>query len=296
MGKLWLCAHRLLRGLPAGLLLTAHLSACQPATSQAPPDPCFNRKYQDSLVAHYIEHGAQQFSYLDPRWTQYCDSLITICPNIAVAYREKAIPLIKDGKFEEAFALEDKAVALDPKQWLAYRGFLKCIFAKDYEGALLDFQAAAQLTPNGVEMDHTYPFFEGLCNLELGRYAQAEANFQRDMQQQRGPSGQRDIHFNTLFYVGVLYYEMQQYGPAATYLDRCLRAYSQHPDANYYLALVHRAQGNEPLARRHLDLARQALAKGYLLNEDNLYYSNYPHQITDYEVDVAQAATTPQAR
>lgn len=283
MEKSWLCALKLL----LGLLLTAHLGSCQPATFQAPPDKCLRRTYQDSLVARYIEHGAQQYSYLDPRWTQCCDSLIAICPNIAVAYREKAIPLIKDGKFEEGFALEDKAVALDPKQWLAYRGFLKCIFAKEYEGALLDFQGAARLTPNGVEMDHTYPFFEGLCNLELGRYAKAAADFEKDMQQQRGPDGKRDIHFNTLFYVGVLHYEMKQYGPAATYLGRCLRAYPQHPDANYYLALVHRAQRNDPLAKRHLELARQALARGYQFNEDNIYYSNYPHQITAYEVEAA---------
>ncbi|QNH61315.1 tetratricopeptide repeat protein [Hymenobacter sediminicola] len=290
MGKLWRCAPSLLLGL-----LSAHLSSCQPTTSgqppaaQALPDKCSSRQYQDSLVSRYIEHGAQRFSYLDPRWTQYCDSLIAVCPNIAVAYREKAIPLIKDGKFEEAFALEDKAVALNPKQWLAYRGFLKCIFAKDYEGAILDFQAAARLTPNGLEMDHTYPFFEGLCNLELGRYAQAEASFKQDMQQQRGPDGQRDIHFNTLFYVGVLYYEMKQYEAAATYLGRCLSTYSQHPDANYYLALVSRARGNEPLARLHLELAQQVLRKGYTMNEDNLYYSNYPHQITAYEVATALA-------
>lgn len=273
MGKSWPCALSLL----LELLVGAHLSACQPVTSQVTSDQCNRRSYQDSLVTKYIEQGAQQYSYLDPRWTQYCDSLIAICPNIAVAYREKAIPLIKDGKFEEGFALEDKAVALDPKRWLAYRGYLKCIKAKDYEGALLDFQAAARLTPNGLEMDHTYPFFEGLCNLELGRYAQAEADFKKDMQLQSGPEGQRDIHFNTLFYVGVLYYEMKQYESATTYLGRCLSAYPQHPDANYYLALVCRAQDNEPLAKRHLTQAWQALDKGYSLNEDNTIYSNYPH-------------------
>lgn len=215
---------------------------------------------------------------------------------MAVAYREKAIPLIKDGKFAEAFALEDKAVALDPKQWLAYRGFLKCIFAKDYEGALLDFRRADQLTPNGLEMDHTYAFFEGLCYLELGRYPQAAAAFGQDMRQQRGPDGKRSIHFNTQFYVGVLRYKMKQYALADKHLSQCLSAYPQHPDANYYLALVHRAQGHELLAQQHLTLARQALAKGYQLNEDNIYYANYPHQITAYEVEAAQAPTAKVVR
>ncbi|MBF9221073.1 tetratricopeptide repeat protein [Hymenobacter ruricola] len=238
-------------------------------------------------MAKYIEHGAQRFSYNDPRWTQYCDSLIAICPGIAVAYQQKAVPLIKDGKYEAAFALENKAAELDPKQWLAYRGFLKCIFTKDYAGAIIDFQQIARLLPNGREMDHTYAFFEGLCELELGHYPQAETCFQRDVQLQRGADGRGDVHFNTLFYVGVLNLEMKRYEPAKTALAQCLKAYSQHPEANYYLGLVHRTKGNAEAAKRCFQTAQQALAKGYALNEDNIYYANYPRQITAYEVQQA---------
>jgi len=238
-------------------------------------------------VAKYIEHGAQQFSYNDPRWTQYCDSLIAICPNIAVAYQQKAVPLIKDGKYEAAFALENKAAELDPERWLAYRGFLKCIFTKDYAGAIVDFRAIARRQPNGREMDHTFSFFEGLCQLELGNYPEAKACFERDVQLQRGPSGTGEVHFNTLFYQGVLHLEMKNYAQATTYLTQCLKAFAQHPEANYYLGLVHKAQGNTAEANRRFEAAKQALAKGYALNEDNIYYANYPRQITAYEVQQA---------
>lgn len=279
MEKLWLLA--------LSLLCVISLSCSQSAVNKVVADPCSSQRFQDSLITKYLDNGAHRFSYLDPRWTVYCDSLIAICPNIARAYQQKAIPLIKDGLLEEAFLLENKAVALDPKRWLAYRGYLKCIKTKDYEGAILDFQKAAQLTPNGLEMDHTYPFFEGLCNLELGNYSQAEANFKKDIFIQKGVDGSRDVHFNTLFYVGVLYFEMKQHGPAKAYLEQCLQAYKQHPDANYYLALTHRAQGNNELARQYLNTARQALAAGYRLNEDNIIYNNYPYQITAYEVQQA---------
>jgi tetratricopeptide (TPR) repeat protein len=136
-------------------------------------------------------------------------------------------------------------------------------------------------------MDHTYPFFEGLCNLELGNYQRAEANFKEDIRQQKGPSGQQAVHFNTLFYVGVLYLEMKNYAQAQNYLTQCLKAYPQHPEANYYLGLTEQAKGSKEAARRYLLAAQKALASGYRLNEDNIYYANYPRQITDYEISQA---------
>ena len=269
------------------LLAVAHAGSGQTSTKATPAMDCNNQPYRDSLVAKYLDRGAHRFSYMHPSWARYCDSLITKCPNIAEAYQQKAIPLIKGGKYEEAFALEQQAAALDPPKWLAYVGFLKCIFTKDYDGALADFQQARRLKPNGREMDHTYPFFEGLCNLEMGQYKRAEKSFNQDMALQRGASGTGEIHFNTLFYVGTLYLEMKKYELATSYLTKCLLAYPQHPDANYYLALTYRAQGNAALTTKHLLVAQRALLSGYRLNEDNIFYANYPHQITEYEVQQA---------
>lgn len=245
---------------------------------------CDRKAYRDSLVTHYIEQGAEKVSYLDPRWNQYCDSLIAICPNIAIAYQHKAVPLVKDGKWEQAFALENKAVELDPQVWLPYRGFLKVIKTKDYEGGLADFQLAARRNANGREMDHTYPFFEGLCHLKMGNYALAEQDFKRDMALQKSSTAEATTHFNSLFYVGVLYWKMGKYPLAAQYFQQCLKQYAQHPDANYYLGLTYRAQKREAEARERLEFAQQCLAKGYQLNEDNTFYENYPYQITAYEV------------
>ena len=270
------------------LFSVTHLSRCQSAAQKPLPEACGSRVYRDSLVARYIDRGAQRFSYLHPNWTRYCDSLIAICPNIAVAYQQKAVPLIKEGQYAEAFALEDKAATLDPQRWMAYRGFLKCIFTKDYDGAILDFQAAARFNANGREMDHTYPFFEGLSNLELKNYAKSEVDFKLDRALQQGPDGKGSLHFNTLFYSGVLYFEMKKYAQAKIYLQQCLQQYAKHPEANYYLALTYQTQGNEALARRHLDTAQQALAAGNQLNEDNIYYANYPRQITAFEVQQAR--------
>ena len=259
----------------------------QPAAWRPLAAGCERKTYRDSLIAHYIERGAEQVSYLDPRWNLYCDSLIAICPNIAIAYQHKAVPLVKDGKWEEAFALENKAVELDPQVWLPYRGYLKVIKTKDYEGGLADFQLAARRTANGREMDHTYPFFEGLCHLKMGNYALAERDFKRDMALQKSSVAEADIHFNSFFYTGILYWKMKNYALAEQHLLQCLKQYAQHPDANYYLGLTYRAQKRETEARQRLTFAQQCLTKGYRLNEDNIVYENYPYQITSYEVQQA---------
>ena len=284
MGKSW--------PLFLSLLALARLGQCQrPTTTKAVAGDCSSKAYQDTLVARYLDRGAHRISYLSPQWGQYCDSLIAACPNIAYAYQQKAMPLIKCGDYAKAFPLVDKAVELDVNRWLAYRGFLKCIFTKDYSGAIADFQRVTKLKPNGREMDHTYSFFEGACELELGHYKLAEAAFANDIALQRGRDGAGQLHFNTLFYAGVVAARLKQYGPAQAYLQQCLQAYPQHPEANYYLALTYQAQGQPALARQHLEAAQRALIGGYRLNEDNMFYANYPEQITEYEVTRAMKET-----
>ena len=267
--------------------IITHFCFCQAAKSPFENCDCTSKKIQDSLIVRYIDNGAEKNDYNSPIWQAYCDSLIKICPNIAVSYQLKAIPFIKMGDYATAFPLEDKAVELAPKEYTAYRGFLKCIFTKDYEAAIIDFQKAQQLTPNNYEMDHTYPFYEGLCNLELREYNKAEQNFKQDILIQTGGDQNKNIHFNSLLYIGILYYEMQKDEKAKEYLLKCLLQYKDLPDANYYLALVYKREKNIEFQNKYLQIAKQAKAKGYSLNEGNVYYVYYPHQITLYEIDKA---------
>jgi tetratricopeptide (TPR) repeat protein len=262
---------------------------CQTTLQKSSRFDCSNKKFQDSLVERYIEKGAHALPYMynDPRWIIYCDSVIALCPDIAYAYQQKAIPFIKNGEYEKAFLLYDKMIELEPAAYTAYRGFIKCIFTKDYEGAILDFQKAQQLTPNGYEMDHTYLFFQGLCNLELGNYTEAEKNLKQDIFIQTSGDISKNPHFNTSFYLGVLYYEMKNYSMAKEYLLKCISEYKEHTNANYYLALVYKSEKNYELEEKYLQASKLWFEQGYGISEDNVYYANYPHQIRLYEVEKA---------
>lgn len=278
---------KLLISFLSSLLFLAY--GCAQSTPSKLPLDCTSLHVQDSLIKRYIDNGAVRLpnGYNNPAWQLYCDSILAICPGTAAAYQLKAVPFIKSGEYEKAFVLNDRAVQLAPQRYTAYRGFLKCIFTKDYEGAIIDFKKAQQLTPNGFEMDHSYPFFEGLCNLELGNYARAEQNFKHDIFIQTGGDQRKAPHFNTLLYVGILYYEMGQNARAREYLLRSLKAYRQLPEANYYLAMVYEREGNAGLKKQYLEIAQKAYKDGYRMNEDNLLYANYPHQIKLYEIEEA---------
>lgn len=270
-------------------LLVVCIGFAQPGHKQSKCD-CSSKAVQDSLIERYLDNGAEKLPYIynDPAWQSYCDSLLAVCPEIAYAYRQKAIPYIKNGDYEKAFALNNKAVELAPKEWTAYRGFLKCIFTKDYEGAIIDFQKAQRLTPGGYEMDHTYLFYEGLCNLELGDYLKAEENLKQDIIIQTGGGKENEVnaHFNTFLYLGIVYYEMQKYSKAKEYLNKCLKAYKELPEANYYLAMIYKKENNNELKGKYLQIAKESKKEGYSMNEDNLYYAYYPHQITIHEIDL----------
>ncbi|MEO9071165.1 MAG: tetratricopeptide repeat protein [Ginsengibacter sp.] len=248
---------------------------------------CSSRIIRDSLIDKYLNNLVERVWYNTPQWQSVCDSVIAICPNIANAYELKAIPFIKYGDYAKAFPLEDKAVELAPKEYTAYRGFLKCIFTKDYEGAIIDFQKAQQLVPNSYEMDHTYFFYEGLCYLELGNYQKSEKNLKKDIFIQTVGDTTKTIHFNSFFYMGVLYYKMKNYKLAKEYLLKCISIYNEHPEANYYLAMIFKKKKDFPLEKKYLEISKKAFEGGYELNEDNIFYVNFPYQVTLYEVEMA---------
>ncbi|MEO6684622.1 MAG: tetratricopeptide repeat protein [Dyadobacter sp.] len=244
---------------------------------------CSSKVAQDSLLEVYSKK-AWKFGYNHPDWEASWDSLIAICPNIAEAYQEKAIPYLKSGDYAKTFELEDKAVELDPKRWIAYRGFLHCIFTKNYSKALADFQLAEQLVPNASVMDHTYSFFCGLSFLETGELEQAEKMFQKDIEQQKSRGKDNDIHFNSLLYLGIVHLEMNEYIEAERNFRDCLNYYSQMPEANYYLARVLKATGNTDSVL-YFAKAKEYYDQGYRINEDNEAYVNYPRQISLIEVE-----------
>ena len=250
--------------------------------SQRPPD-CQSKSVQDSLFELYSEK-ARNFGFNDPGWDLTYDSLLAICPNIAEAYQEKSIPYISNGNYQKAFEYIDKAVELEPHNWISYRGYLNCIYTKNYEKAISDFEEAQQRIPNGFIQDHTYSFYLALSHMELGNYEKAEGYFLKDIAQQKRGEAKNDVHFNSLLYFGILYYVTNEFDKAEVCFRDCLKLYEQLPMANYYMAMTMKMTGNKQ-QDIYFEKAKQYIQEGYKINEPNSLYVNYPRQITSYEVE-----------
>ena len=244
---------------------------------------CSSKAVQDSLFELYSKK-ARNFGWNEPGWDQTYDSLIAICPNIAEAYQEKGLPHVANGNLQKAFEYNDKAVELDPLRWTAYRGYLHCIYAKNYEKAIVDFESALKFTPYGFVQDHSFPFYLALSYMEMGVYDKAESYFLKDIATQKRGEGQNDIHFNTLAYFGILYYLMNDFDKAEIYLKDCLQLYDLHPIANFYMAKTFQATGNKQ-QDHYFEKAKQSLQEGYRLNEPNSQFVSYPRQITIHDIE-----------
>jgi tetratricopeptide (TPR) repeat protein len=219
------------------------------------------------------------------------DSLLRIDPTNAQIWQRKAMPHLKNGDFISWDKYISKAVQYDPERYLAYRGFCRAIFIKDYENALLDFEAIQKLKPSApvYEMDHSMEFFRGMCYMELGQLDSARFFMEKSIKWQMDNKGAEWTHYVDLFYMGVIYYELNDISKAQYYVDASLKNYAQFPDAHYYKALILNKLEKNGEAMEHLAAIENAWKKRYRMNEDNEVYANYPKQIGQTEVDNLKA-------
>jgi tetratricopeptide (TPR) repeat protein len=99
---------------------------------------------EEDLVEMYLVNGAWKHHYPGKEWDEWINKGLEINPNIAYFWQQKALPYWKQRKYSLAISCFNKAVVLDRRQWLSRLGYLKCVFAKDYEGALHDLVSYSQ--------------------------------------------------------------------------------------------------------------------------------------------------------
>jgi tetratricopeptide (TPR) repeat protein len=229
------------------------------------------------------------YAYTSPEWQRCCDTILAECPDYAYIWQMKAMPKLKSGLYEDGIKFLDRATALNPDHDIPYRGFMKCIFVKDYEGALVDFDAAEKMSPGNGLMDHTHYFYMGLCHLGLGAPDKAKTFLTRDLEHQQTRTGKGNEHYNSLLYMGICCLQLQQHKEAETWLKASLKAYSRFPEANFYLGLTYAQTGQKDKAISYLQQAKKFLKEGASMNEDNNAYVNYPFQIGLSDIDAAIA-------
>lgn len=143
-----------------------------------------NKQKQEEIINEHLKNGAWKYELYSREWQEEIDKGLAKDSTIAYLWQQKAMPLFKQGKHEVGLKYIDNAVKYNPQKWQDYRAFIKCIFVKDYSGAIADFKDYKEKFGYGYVMDHTYDFYIGLSYLQLNEFKKAEQIFQEDYKRQ----------------------------------------------------------------------------------------------------------------
>lgn len=238
-------------------------------------------KAHDAIVEEFLTNCAAKHKYTIEmsEWQSCLDQGLKKDSTVAYLWQQKAMPYFKCRKYEVGMQYLDKAVLYDKKEWLPYRGFMKCIFSKNYKDAITDLEECIKLYGNGYRMDHPYSFYTGLCYLQLNEYAKAEQlldDYVNDIYKNR----QQLEHPTAYFYQGIAKYELKKWDEAIVIFDKAIKIYPEFSDAKFYKAICWFKQGKQrEEVKALIESAKADAAKGFSINEDNTVYETYPYQV-----------------
>ncbi|WP_282068948.1 tetratricopeptide repeat protein [Olleya namhaensis] len=236
-------------------------------------------KKQEAIIEKYVTNCAEHFNYSFQmsEWQNCLDTGLKVDSTVAYLWQQKAMPYFKAKKYEVGMTYLDKAVLYKPERWLSYRAFIKCIFAKTYKSAIVDFEECIKREGNTYVMDHTYRFYIALSYLQLNEFEKAENLLKKDIIEQEKEWG--EPHFLDLFYYGISKYEQRKWQEATTAFDKVIAQYPTFSDAKYYKSICLRHQNKIEDSKTFILEAKEDAALGNTINEANSIYEPYPYQV-----------------
>lgn len=209
---------------------------------------------------------------------QYFDRSIDLCEGFAYSHMEKAVPYLKRGLFIEWKKLIDRAVELDPQEYLGYRGWCRLQFLRDYEGTIQDIEQLKSLVKYDIGYcqtgDYHLNIVLALCYRELGQVEKARQLYLEHINSENYVTSLYDY-----YHLGVLEYESGNYQLALNYLDQQITINGDLGETYYFKALAHKALGQTDLYTKNISIAEQHYINGKMRTDsytetiDKIYLS-----------------------
>jgi len=173
------------------------------------------------------------------------DAAIEIGPNYAYAYYQKSVPYFKRGLIHEGVQLLNKAIALEPINYLCYRAYWyyshrsysACI--NDLERYYTLLNGPIKFTPGG---DMEMRMLLGMTYAQINKPAKALESVQNAFKSYGSDTyliGAYDYHI-----LGILFYENGQLDDAVEAFKKQIILNENFADSYYYLGLVRKNQFN----------------------------------------------------
>ncbi len=261
------------------LLLGLLISACD--SSEKKEDistPSYTVFQRDSIVENVMD-SLRYYGLNSRKRRDALDSVILKYPTIADFYQQRAMPLYKQDKDELGYPFLEQAGELDPQRYLDYKGFMECIFSKNYKVAIIDFEKYLKMFGEGYVMDHTYYFYIGISYLQLNEFEKAKIYLDKSIAQIEAKGGRDWVHHLDLMYLGIANIELGDCENAIKAFDESLSKYPNFGDVKFYKAGCLYRLGNREEAMKIFSEAKEDILKGNTINEDNVIYERYPYQV-----------------
>ncbi|MDC6389443.1 hypothetical protein PP182_12170 [Maribacter sp. PR1] len=237
-------------------------------------------KYEACKKAMEIR-GHYQFS---KEYQSILDEAIAIDPTFDYPYWAKSIAYLKSGDFLTWKTLIDKAVELNPKERLGYRGWCRYQFFRDYQGAIGDIERLDSMVDYdiGQSQNGTYHLniAKALCYKALGQMEKAI----KIMEDQIAKNEAEDfVGPNDYVHLGVMYSQTAQW-------EKALRIFEKQAQVNdlaenhYYSALTLRELGKAEPSLDRLKTAKELYLAGRRMSDP---YSNPMDKIYFEDIETA---------
>lgn len=199
------------------------------------------------------------------------DKAIELCRGFSNAYSEKAVPYLKRGDFVNWKIWIDKAVAIDPKMHLGYRGWCRYQFVRDYKGAISDIEALEKIYPTGylgysANGDYELHIAKALCYSALNQKEKAISIIESQLAKKDHNVGLYDY-----YQLGVTYFELGKY-------DKALENFEKQSKENDFAENIYfKSKVSKIRNKDYLDLKRLALKtydEGKTMNDGYTHHFN----------------------
>jgi tetratricopeptide (TPR) repeat protein len=251
------------------------LSASTAVAQDKPAADCRDVTFlMDQLWKHYMGNDA---------WKKTMDSILTICPNSARIWGDRAMVYMIRGEYVQGLAYLEKAASLDPFIYLGNRAWYRMRYLRDYEGAIADLDQLEKVAGHSlvyVSNAHMY-IMKGLAYKELGNFQKALELYDIAINEQITSKGPEWLGLYDYLQRGIVKFRMGNYDGAIEDLNLEEKQYESLADTYYYRGMSYAATGRKDEARLDLQRAKELMLsegqkrwESFVLHADEIFLSD----------------------
>lgn len=236
------------------------------------------------IAEQLTEGGGIYYQGSVPNMFQYYEAA-KYDPNSAQVSREIGVPYLKRGFPVEFHKYYAESANIDPQNWQGWRGYLYLYFYRDYERALVDFDATDVLTPDFVDYPQSLSvdYMRAICYYYLDQPKKAKAYIEKHIKLETKTVGREYIDSKSFVLLGLSQEKMNDLLEAKKSYEDALKYDADVASILFHLSEINHKLEDDEKALLYLGQAQKSLDRGivYSRNYVNEFFKIYQEDIDE---------------